>query len=95
MNTWSSEKGRQWWQESPGKSFTTAFRSLKTIVFIEFNKRVTNGTGKSSLHRILEAEFKHLSLRNEIKQMSEENKFILSFQEAGLYRKKIKKYLEE
>lgn len=27
--------------------------------------------------------------------MSEENKFILSFQEAGLYRKKTKKYLEE
>ena len=27
--------------------------------------------------------------------MSEENKFIFSFQEAGLYRKKIKKYLEE
>lgn len=47
------------------------------------------------MSRILEAEFKHLSLRNERKQMSEENKFIFSFQEAGLYRKKIKKYLEE
>lgn len=68
---------------------------LDTFLLIEFSKRVIGDTGRSSFSWILEAEFKSLGLRNKRKQMNEENKCILSFQEVGLYIKKKDTYLEE
>ena len=55
-------------------------------------KGVTDDTSRNNFSRILVAEFK--CLRKKIKQMNEENKLILSFQEVRLYGKKGDKYLE-
>ena len=55
--------------------------------FIEFSIKVRDETCWNSFSRILEAEFKYIDVRSKRKQMSEENKWTLSFQKVGLYRK--------